>query len=92
LGAGGPPTYQALKRPPATPARARTLGGRALCGLLLGAVFAKDARYDLNDNIVTRPLVSALQNATQVNAACTPTCCPSNNPLTRVHHQHPAQT
>ncbi|QXH50485.1 sulfatase-like hydrolase/transferase [Pseudomonas fakonensis] len=33
-----------------------------LAGLLLGAVFARDARYELNQNIATRPLVEALRN------------------------------
>ncbi|UVK82076.1 sulfatase-like hydrolase/transferase [Pseudomonas sichuanensis] len=74
-------TYQAFKRPPAAPARARTLGVVVLlCGLLLGAIFAKDARYDLNENIVTRSLVSALQNATQVNASLHPNLLPFEQP------------
>ncbi|MCE1118493.1 MULTISPECIES: LTA synthase family protein [Pseudomonas] len=74
-------TYQAFKRSPAAPTRARTLGvGVLLCGLLLGAIFAKDARYDLNDNIVIRPLVSALQNATQVNASLHPNLLPFEQP------------
>lgn len=56
-------TYRAFRHPPAPRRGAGTLAFVALlAALLLGAVFARDARYELNQNIVTRPLVEALRS------------------------------
>ncbi|MGB5954449.1 LTA synthase family protein [Pseudomonas sp.] len=40
-----------------------------LFALLIGAIYAKDARYDLNKNIVISPLVTTLRSTTSLNAA-----------------------
>lgn len=40
-----------------------------LCALLAGSIYLKDARYDLNKNIIINPLIATLRSATSLNAA-----------------------
>lgn len=65
-------TYIAYKKqhPDATKRRPyRWASLLVISALLVGAIYAKDARYDLNENIVISPLVSTLRDTTSLNAA-----------------------
>lgn len=73
-------SYRALRTPAKPLATSSTLALAAGAALLLGAPFANDARYHLNQNIVTSPLINALRSAGLNNTARQPNLLPFEQP------------
>jgi phosphoglycerol transferase MdoB-like AlkP superfamily enzyme len=52
-----------------TKSRQRIIFISILLALMIGSTFTKDARYDLNENIFTNPLVASFKSITSLNAS-----------------------
>lgn len=78
-------TWRTLRHPPRPLSSAGKVALIAvLAGLLLGSLLARDARYNLNQNIITGPLISALHSIGLNPRSENPTLLPFEQPAYRL--------